>query len=130
MIDHITVQIEKRWLHSMELDAFLTALGFMEIDAFEEIKEGWDVRWFIHHYPSSWQSPMQPISSVPKPELHLVADDDWPDKPVPALSHFCLVGVGSATFEMARESEWNEHDREGSGRTWLNFYGLRIEVRP
>lgn len=122
MIDHITFEVHADQLHTDRMDEFMDLLGFIEIDASEEVKMGYDVRWFIHRvYPGSyWQ--------YRKPELHLVAGGD----PAPlGLTHFCISGVGEDGMEECRTSDWLEHEREGSGRLWLaGPAGLRVEVRP
>lgn len=118
-LDHVTVHMESsEALHSSTLTALLAALGFHEVEPDRAIELDWNVRWF------------EPTHNATI--LHLVAADDDPSfpDPVPSLSHICIAGVGADRFEMAVHSEWCEHYRSGSGRCWLSYRGLRIEVRP
>jgi len=128
MIDHITYQVTAEALHHDELTLFMDMLNFEEIDAAEEIKEGWDVRWWVHreYVPSGRGRAVY----LRKPEIHMVAQTESAPHPL-GLSHFCVTGVGKLIYEACRGSEWCEHAREGSGRIWLaGPGGIRVEVRP
>lgn len=126
MIDHVTVHIHSTALHHKDLGIVLRSLGLVEIDAAEEIAQGWDVRWF-----HATEKHGDRYYNILKPELHLVAADDWPQTPEPALSHFCVVGVGDEMFKSlcAETFIYREHYTPGSKRVWVNYHGLRIEVR-
>ena len=118
IIDHVTVHIPDRALHSGELSAILQRLGFREVPPDHKIEKDWTVRWFK---PNAY-----PAAAL----LHLVADDNWgTNKPEPGLSHFCVTGVGHVVFEECQHSAYCEHYTEGSERVWLNYQGMRIEVR-
>jgi hypothetical protein len=114
-IEHVTVHLHSTALHNEELPELLELLGFVEVAPDKDIEGEWDVRWF---------------ATTGEALLHLVASDEWLVQPVTGLSHVCVQGLGRGRYEVARRSKWVEHAREGSGRFWLNFHGLRFEVRP
>jgi hypothetical protein len=127
MIDHLTFEVHPNQLHHERMSAFFELLGFIEVDASEEIKQGWNVRWFVHTDFVKVFGTKRPRW---KPEIHIVAGDRSGPAPL-GLTHFCVVGRGEEGMEACRKSEWLEHERQGSGRLWLTGPGgLRVEVRP
>lgn len=130
MIDHITFEVPPEYLYAGRMTDFIRMLGFIEVDASEEVNMGYDVRWFVHTeiIPAMARFEGTKRGTMLKPELHLVAGG----YPAPlGMTHFCVTGVGEEMMEHCRKSEWLEHEREGSGRLWVQGPGgLRVEVRP
>lgn len=124
-INHITVHVPYGTLSSASLiDEFMALLGFREIEPEEKV-EGLNIRWF---------EPQGQINEFPI--LHLV-EGRLKDNEVthglfhdlPALGHFCIT-THQEHFDHIRNSEkWVERD-SGSGRIWLRFANIRVEVRP
>jgi hypothetical protein len=108
-------------------------LGFEEIEPDDPFEHGWNVRWFKMDPTPVWRDG-EPVPQAGQPKLHLV-EGDVPSGITPfdrlCLGHFC-VRVGDdmdALGRAAEQSGFIERD-SGSGRIWLAFGGLRVEVRP
>lgn len=126
MIDHLTYHVPPGTLNHPELLLFMKTLGLIEIPADDPFEHGWEVRWFRHFRN-------EPPYQV---RLHLVqGEHDFPDmskadRDELILGHFCISGMEVEQIRAkAREMEWLDRD-SGSGRIWLRFANLRVEVRP
>jgi hypothetical protein len=125
VIDHVTVHVPRGTLDNADLSAFMLAIGLDQIEAAESVPEGWRVRWFASYTHGL-------LGSVrDKTVLHLVEpapeDDAGPDQL--SLGHFCVKGIGRPRLEALRRTSWCVRD-SGSGRIWLHYANMRVEVRP
>jgi hypothetical protein len=107
MFHHLTYEIDMADLHEEGLEEMLRILGFREVEPGEPAP--WPLRWF---------------KDVNHTTLHLVGRDTVPL----GLGHFCAT-VPRHVWDGLRRREWCTRD-SGSGRIWLEAYGLRVEVRP
>jgi hypothetical protein len=122
MIDHVTYQVEPGTLDNPDLIKFMNALGLQQTRATEDVPEGWSVKWFQSIYRSLLGTFEERV------KIHLVEKGDGPwDELV--LGHFAISSVGSARYAALRATPWCVRD-SGSGRIWLEFVNLRVEVRP
>jgi hypothetical protein len=104
---HLTYELPADQLADPRISQFLLVLGFREVVPLEPAP--WPLRWFRsqdHIY------------------LHLVGRDAV----ALGLGHFC-VEVAQEVYDGLRAGEWCTRD-SGSGRIWLEAFGLRVEVRP
>lgn len=121
-LDHITYHIEGGKLGDItadddELGDFMKLIRFREIAVDDHFEHDWKVRWFL------------PVFSQPSwtPAIHFVETDEG-EQDILSLGHFC-VAVSEACMDQARASKWLTRD-SGSGRVWLEYANLRVEVRP
>lgn len=119
MINHVTYHVPAGTLERPDLDVFMRLTGLREIEPNDSFEHGWKVRWFM-------------TEAARRPLIHLVESDDG-EQDLLALGHFCVnVGSRAVVRAMARDAKgegWLERD-SGSGRIWLKFANLRVEVRP
>jgi hypothetical protein len=116
MIHHITYQLREDEIGSPELAEFMSLLDLIEIEPQESVPEGWRVRWFADRgYPAIH------FVSVPFLSSRWLAPAGW------GLGHFC-VDLPAEGIERARASGWCVRD-SGSGRIWLQWGPVRVEVR-
>jgi hypothetical protein len=129
MIDHITYHVPPGTLADPALKDFMSLLGFEEIEPNDPFEHGWNVRWWRVDHDTD-------ADRRRTPAIHLV-EGEVPSRITPydrlCLGHFCVKkGSGWAvtdTAVAARAKGWLERDSD-SGRIWLAFANLRIEVRP
>lgn len=119
MIDHVTYHVPVGTLADPDLESFMRSIGLREIPADDVFEHGWKVRWFRGYKVDVFGS-----RSVP-PNLHLVEHGDMPD--VLSLGHFCVV-IPNVQKELLARTAWCVRN-SGSGRIWLEFANLRVEVR-
>lgn len=124
-IDHVTIHVPQGVLAGATgVFSFFEMLNFQEVDP-EEAPEGLAVRWF-----QPKETPMMPL-------VHLVeghVPDDFTkyglfDQPV--LGHFAIATSQEHMDyieEFSRANGWLERN-SGSGRFWLRFANIRVEVR-
>lgn len=135
VIDHITYHVPPGTLGdpdvNPELQQFMNSLGLYEIPANDKFEHGWRVRW--------WKASSPPNFFIVRtaPALHLVEGETKnPNDPLGldgrgdqlVLGHLCISG-NLARFEALKTSKWLTRN-SGSGRIWLQFANLRVEVRP
>lgn len=125
-IDHITYHVEPGTLANPDLIGFMKLLGFEEIEPNDPFEHGWNVRWFRTDHDTD-------ADRKRTPAIHLV-EGEVPSGITPfdrlVLGHICVKGHGIvAITTRARAKGWLERD-SGSGRIWLAFANLRVEVRP
>jgi hypothetical protein len=121
-LNHVTYHVPPNTLYGGEAEAFFTLLGFKEISADDTFEHGWAVRWFKDAFSEA-------------PPIHLV-EGIWSgagegfvsDQDLLALGHFCVLRPQRA-YNMLKASRFCVRD-SGSGRIWLQFANLRVEVRP
>jgi hypothetical protein len=126
MLHHVTYHVKPGALTGSDIKVFMSTLGFRETDpSVDGLEDGWNVRWFER----GWPRPSTKIHFVEGAfevgegrERHTEHFDRL------ALGHFC-VRVGRARYGILRGSQWCVRD-SGSGRIWLAFSNLRVEVRP
>lgn len=124
-INHITIHVPYGTLSDASLiDEFMALIGFAELEP-QEKAEGLVIRWFeprgqINEYPL-----LHLVEGrVKDGEItHAVYND------LPALGHFCITTHREHYEHMRQSGKWLERD-SGSGRIWLRFANIRIEVRP
>jgi hypothetical protein len=131
MINHITIHVPDGTLDDPDLARFMNALAFNETPANDPFEHGWKVRWWRQSQRAGL------LGSFPDPRyttnLHLV--EGWAegmgrgDKDELSLGHICVSGWGAIWFQAVANSRWCVRD-SGSGRCWLQFANIRIEVRP
>lgn len=116
MIDHVTYHVPDGALDGDAVKMFMNALDLREIPADDPFEHGWKVRWF------------RPAARFGRtsPNVHLVETDDGECDSL-MLGHFCVVVSEQRKTALSRSS-WCERD-SGSGRIWLAFQNLRVEVR-
>lgn len=123
MIDHITYHVPPGTLAEPELDVLMNILGFEEFPAAESVPDDWKVRW--------WKRSGQSLQNFREPDLHLV-EGKTPDcaynHDLLCLGHFCVV-VRPSEFSYLKGTRWCFRD-SGSGRIWVGFANIRVEVRP
>ena len=124
MINHVTVHVPPETLNDPALLTFMTMLRMEEVKPDDPFEHGWEVRWFKN---KAAEPPAQTY-------LHLVAGEHMNHhgfvQDVLCLGHICIDAVEvDMVRQIARQMGWLERD-SGSGRIWLNFYNLRVEVRP
>jgi hypothetical protein len=120
MIDHFTYHVDLKTLHNGELADFLSMLGLVEIDADDPL--------YTHELPVRWFR-FKTAEPPQQTRLHLVATADG-ERDLLALGHFCITGVEmDLVHARAVDRGWLSR-ASGSGRIWLQFDNLRVEVRP
>lgn len=117
MIDHVTIHVEPGTLKRADLADFFRIIGMAEVDADDPYEHGWDVRWF---------APWDKAGATTKPYIHLVETDEG-EHDIYALGHFCVVMDPDIIRTRAPERITRD---SGSGRIWLGFANIRVEVRP
>jgi hypothetical protein len=106
VFNHVTYELLASDLAKPELAQMMNVIGFREVEPAEPAP--WPLRWFRGNGG---------------PYIHLVGRLKVPM----GLSHFC-VEVAQEVYDGLRKSAWCTRD-SGSGRIWLEAYGLRVEVR-
>jgi hypothetical protein len=125
MIDHVTYHVVPGTLERIDLKSFMLALGLEEIEAAESVPEGWRVRWFAR--PDYLPGNQTVLHLVETPRSAQIPNAGNGDKL--GLGHFCVTGVGLDRYNGFKATRWLDRD-SGSGRIWLRFANLRVEVRP
>lgn len=119
MIDHITIHVLPGTLNNEIWTKFFALLGMVEVPADDEYEHGYNVRW--------WK--FDPLPASYHPKVHLVETDDG-ERDDLALGHFCVSGIEPGEIRLkAMRLGVLERD-SGSGRIWLSYAGVRVEVRP
>lgn len=122
MINHVTYHVEPGTLSKRDLQSFMSMLGLKEVPPDDSYEHGWNVRWFESPLATGYSSDVIPL-------IHLIETDDG-ERDSLALGHFCISGRSLEPIKAMSAAEgWLERD-SGSGRIWLAFGGLRVEVRP
>jgi hypothetical protein len=120
MIDHVTIHVTPGTLDDLDLTDFFWMLRMAEVAADDEYEHGWKVRWW---------APFVDGDELPrKPYIHLVETDDG-EEDLPRLGHFCVRLDPRLIRRTAERRGWLERD-SGSGRIWVKFANIRVEVRP
>jgi hypothetical protein len=119
MIDHVTIHVHEGTLDREDLTDFMVLIGLSEIPPNDPFEHGWKVRWFRQLIGSGYSPPSAPA-------VHLVETDDG-EEDLPNLGHFCVI-VPAKRKEWLAKTEFCERD-SGSGRIWLRFENIRVEVR-
>jgi hypothetical protein len=133
MINHVTIHVPAGTLDDPDLARFMMALGFHEVQPDDPFEHGWKVRWWRQAQRQGLLGPF------PDPKwtttLHLV-EGEWAESEEVtrrqdqyALGHFCVAGWGQISYQALAGSRWCVRD-SGSGRVWLQFANIRVEVRP
>jgi hypothetical protein len=104
---HLTYEVAADEIRDPRIKQFMLVLGFREVTPREPAE--WPLRWF---------------RSADHIYVHLVGRNAVEM----GLGHFC-VEVAQEVYDGLRESDWCARD-SGSGRIWLEAFGLRVEVRP
>jgi hypothetical protein len=116
--DHYTIHVGVGILGSTQLEKFFSLLQFDEIPPNDPYEHDWKVRWFRPRFGG--------------PNVHVIETDDG-EKDMIALGHFCLKFDTQERVDsmeqVARQRDWLER-ASGSGRIWLSFGNIRVEVRP
>lgn len=107
MFNHLTYEVPILHLTNPDLTQMLLVIGFREVEPEEPAP--WPLRWF---------------RCQGGPTLHLVGREAVPA----GLGHFA-VDVAQEVWDSLARSPWCTRN-SGSGRLWLEAYGLRVEVRP
>lgn len=117
MLDHVTVHIPEGSLDGDDLPAFMALIGFREIPARDTLYEhDLKVRWFVPVHVG-----VEPV------KLHFVETDNG-EHDILAYGHFCVkmpkdrIRALSSHRLCTRDS--------GSGRIWMEYANIRVEVRP
>lgn len=116
MLDHVTYHVPAGALNGDAVKMFMSALDFREIPPDDPFEHGWKVRWF---------APTARFGRT-STNVHLVETDDG-EQDILMLGHFCVVLTERRKLALA-QSSWCERD-SGSGRIWLAYANLRVEVR-
>lgn len=118
IIDHVTVHVEPGTHDKAEeLLDLMGLLGLVAVEPREHgVPDGATVTW--------WRFPFQPSS----PYLHLIETIDG-EQDLNRLGHFCIVLNDPRRYKKVEESPWCVR-ASGSGRCWVEFGGIRMEVRP
>lgn len=124
MFDHVTYHVKPETLDGPGVKVFMSSIGFREIVAAESVPDGWKVRWFKRAWPS--ETVIHLVEGEIEKGTKWYRFTEHYDRL--ALGHFC-VKVGHARYTMLRRSRHCVRD-SGSGRIWLEFANLRVEVRP
>lgn len=119
-LDHITYHVPAGTLERRDLLSFFRTIGMEEVSADDEYEHGWDVRWFAPFIDGD--------EPAKRPLIHLVESGDG-EQDALALGHFAVKGPVRAVAARASKRGWLERD-SGSGRIWLAYANLRVEVRP
>jgi hypothetical protein len=137
-VNHVTFQLKpaaintnkapggKRVIEGDLLADVMTLIGFEEIEPDDPFEHGYIVRWF---------RPRHRLGITVCPVIHFVAVEGkdarkWPWSKVHlGLGHFCVVGLGEDAYRAAIASDYLLRD-SGSGRAWLLYDSVRIEIRP
>lgn len=128
--NHVTYHVPTGTLGDRAVEHFFTLLGFHEVIATDAFEHGWKVRWFKDSFSDSplihLVEGVHNLGDGRKRASHLA--EGYTDQDLLALGHFCVarpnkvyVGLGKSRY-CVRNS--------GSGRIWLQFANLRVEVRP
>lgn len=120
-LDHITYHVESGTLERRDLLTFFRMLGMEEVPADDRYEHGWYVRWFA--------SVPVPGDLYRLPYIHLIETEESDDHDRLALGHFCIQGDVDYLRNHPRAGDYIKRD-SGSGRIWLQFANLRVEVRP
>lgn len=120
-LDHVTYHVPPGTLDRRDLEEFFELLRFEEIEADDIFEHGWKVRWFR---PFSGGTAIHLVEGSHQPENGVLIQHE--DRL--ALGHFC-VHVGKRRLEQLKELKYCERN-SGSGRIWLTYANLRVEVRP
>jgi hypothetical protein len=122
MIDHVTYHLSSAALGYPQLSEIMGLLGFEEVEPTDPFEHGYMVRWFRRIDPVGrkgfWELPL----------IHFVADGNSLDVSL-GLGHFCVTGLGEEGYKRACASDYCARN-SGSGRAWLEYDRLRVEVRP
>lgn len=131
MVDHVTVHVPAGTLDGDGIERFMHMIDFNEVDANDPLyTHEHVVRWF-----KAWENPAHPrvqplihfVEGTPPPELKKNGVYDQL-----VLGHICVampVRRMMLVSRLAREAGWLARD-SGSGRIWLQFANIRVEVRP
>jgi hypothetical protein len=129
MIDHVTIHVPPGTLDNVNLTDFFWMLGMAEVAADDEYEHGWKVRWW---------APFHNGDDLPvKPFIHLVEGWCQPEaaggvevgSDAYSLGHFCVKLDPHQIRRTADRRGWLQRD-SGSGRIWVGFANIRVEVRP
>jgi hypothetical protein len=121
MIDHVTIHVQPGALDSHVWRSFFRLLGMEEVAPNDPYEHGYRVRWWAE-FEDGDEPPRKPF-------VHLVETDDG-ERDFPALGHFCVSGIKPSSIRL-RAMRLGVLERDsGSGRIWLSFAGVRVEVRP
>lgn len=119
MIDHVTYHIGRLAITDRRLTGFMNLLGFEEVEPDDPFEHGYQVRWF--------ESLTEVATGFYGPKIHFVADGAACDVKL-GLGHFCII-VGGERYDRITQSAFCVR-QSGSGRAWMEFDRIRVEVRP
>lgn len=121
MLDHLTVHVQKGVLSHPALISFMSVIGYREVEPDDPMYE--------HDLPVKWFAPI--FTGPVDVKIHLVEglNEDGLAYDKLALGHFCIRMTKSKVQEIARRGRYVTRD-SGSGRIWLGFANIRVEVRP
>lgn len=122
MIDHVTVHVMSGWLRGNPdvWTKFFDLLGMVEVEPNDKYEHGYNVRWW---------APNDLADTPEKPYIHLVETEDG-ERDLLSLGHFCVSGIKPASIRLRAERLGVMERFSGSGRCWLSYAGVRVEVRP
>jgi hypothetical protein len=127
-LNHVTYHVPAGTLEHPYLTDLMNMLGLHEIDPKDPFEHGWEVRWWTD---DKWD-PSRGMNvhlveghNQDKPVLSSDLDQDLLD-----LGHFCVKLNDQERYDKLRGSSRFLQRDSGSGRIWVGFSNLRIEVRP
>jgi hypothetical protein len=121
MIDHVTIHVLPGTLDSHVWWSFFRLLGMEEVAPDDPYEHGYRVRWWAE-FEDGDEPPRKPF-------VHLVETDDG-ERDSLALGHFCVSGINPSSIRLRAHRLGVLERDSGSGRMWLSFAGVRVEVRP
>lgn len=123
MLDHVTFHVpsgtlgSNKMLGNDKIVRFMAAIGYREVIPNDPLYEhDLMVRWFTPAFVG--QDPVK---------IHLVETDDG-EEDLPRLGHIC-IRVSEARVKQLSHSKWCCRN-SGSGRIWMQYANIRVEVRP
>lgn len=109
MINHVTYHLTPSGLKGV--GDLMGALGFQEVEPDDPFEHGYDVRWF---------------KRAGSPLVHFVSDGDLIGDEL-RLGHICVL-VNMLVWQWSKTCKYLTRD-SGSGRIWLGYDNLRVEIR-
>jgi hypothetical protein len=123
--NHGTYHVPLGTLRESRLEAFFTLLGFYEINPDDPHEHNWNVRWFKDAYSDG---PLIHLVEGAAEIPQLDGTTIHTDRDYPGLGHFCVARPRKAYDLLARSPHCVRDS--GSGRIWLQYANLRVEIRP
>lgn len=127
ILNHVTIHVPPGTLANPDLTEFFELLGFAEVPADDIHEHGWNVRWFRAEV-FLWGNLYGPVIHLVEGENPEAVDYQWEAQfDVLNLGHICVSScAGYKTLEASKYLIRSS----GSGRIWVQFENIRVEVRP